>query len=190
VSKYLLLFFLPLSCFGAELNCLSPNKEFDVYLCNAHEISRLDKKLNSIYSVVIESENSDAESIKLDQLKWLKKRDSCLKLGDAHSCIAAMYKVREIQLRSLLPGNYKEITSTNTNANFTTQQLEYSHWSGRELNPTWKWPWEEKKKIQRHYFRKKAILINTSTGETWGFEYTRNRSTNDGYSWVKIPMQK
>jgi hypothetical protein len=58
------------------------------------------------------------------------------------------------------------------------------------LNPTWKWPWEEKKKIQRHYFRKKAILINMSTGETWAFEYTRNKSTIDGYSWVKIPMQK
>jgi uncharacterized protein YecT (DUF1311 family) len=100
--KYLLLLFLPLSCFAAELNCLSPKKEFDVYLCNAHEISRLDKKLNSIYSAVIESENNDAKSIKSDQLKWLKKRDSCVKLGDAHSCFVAMYKVREIQLRGFI----------------------------------------------------------------------------------------
>ncbi len=187
--KYLFLIFLPLSSFASNLQCASPEKEFDIYLCNAREITTLDKNLNSIYSAVIKNTKNDTESIKSDQLKWLKERNSCLKKGKSHTCFVTMYNIRTVELGALLPNNYQAITPSNAKGNFITQQLEYSHWSGRELNPTWQWPWEEKKKIKRHYFRKKAILLNTFTGETWGFEYTRESSTRDGYSWVKIPMQ-
>lgn len=192
--RFLFLILLPISCLGAELNCSSASKEFDIYLCNAHEISKLDKKLNSIYSTLVEhnikSENVGRENnLKTEQLKWLTRRDICLKSEGSHSCLVAMYQVRIIELTDLLPENYQAIMPSSSKDNFTTQQLEYSHWSGRELNPTWKWPWEEKKKIKRHYFRKKAVLINTSTGETWGLEYTGTRATSDGYGWVKIPMK-
>jgi len=45
--------------------------------------------------------------------------------------------------------------------------------------------WEDSKMI----VRRKAILLNTETGETWGLAYKKGTPTRDGYSWQKLPIQ-
>ncbi len=190
--KFLVTVF-PIVCFAGDLDCNSASAKFDILLCNAHEISDLDKELNSTYDSVVNYHNKagvKGDSLKSGQLDWLKTRDMCLKTENSHSCLVNMYKARTLMLESMLPDDYQPEVKPEVSESYTIQQLEYSTWSGRELEATWTWPWEEKKDVKRHYYRKKSVLINSATGETWGLEYTGTKSTKDGYSWVKIPRKK
>lgn len=53
---------------------------------------------------------------------------------------------------------------------FTIDTAGYSSWKGDKM-----------------LVRRKAILLNTETGETWGLAYNKNNSTRDGYAWEKLP---
>lgn len=44
-------------------------------------------------------------------------------------------------------------------------------------------------KGERMYLRKKTILVDTKTGDTWGLAYDKDNKkyTRDGYGWEKLP---
>ena len=45
-------------------------------------------------------------------------------------------------------------------------------------------------KGERMYLRKKTILVDTKTGETWGLAFDKKNKeyTRDGYGWEKLPI--
>jgi hypothetical protein len=53
---------------------------------------------------------------------------------------------------------------------YTVETVGYSSWKGEKM-----------------LVRRKAILLNTQTGETWGLTYNKANPTTDGYGWEKIP---
>lgn len=191
MNKALLLLLLPISALASDLKCPSSHSIFDTYLCNAYELSELDKSINAYYQAArnekhIIGNNTRLIALNKEQQLWIQSRDNCLTSDASHECIINSYQTRIDQLKQKLSNDLQPFEPTTNPNTYTTQQLEYSVWSQREENPSWKWPWEGEKKIKRHYFRKKAILLNTSTGESWGLEYTATSATKDGYSWVKI----
>lgn len=61
------------------------------------------------------------------------------------------------------------LTSGCTTKRYQLVQAEYSAWKGDVM-----------------YLRKKSVLIDTETGETWGLAYDKDNTTEDGYGWEKI----
>ena len=55
---------------------------------------------------------------------------------------------------------------------YRLDQAEYSAWNNNVMQ-----------------YRKKAVLIDTETGDTWGLAYDKSNPTEDGYAWQKIPKQ-
>ena len=55
---------------------------------------------------------------------------------------------------------------------FAIEQAEYSAWKEGKMQ-----------------YRKKSILLDTKTGETWGLAWDRDNKkyTRDGYGWEKLP---
>jgi hypothetical protein len=53
---------------------------------------------------------------------------------------------------------------------YTVETVGYSSWKGDKM-----------------LVRRKAILLNSQTGETWGLTYNKANPTTDGYGWEKIP---
>lgn len=53
---------------------------------------------------------------------------------------------------------------------YTVETVGYSSWKGDKM-----------------LVRRKAILLNTETGETWALSYKKGNPTNDGYAWEKLP---
>jgi len=47
-------------------------------------------------------------------------------------------------------------------------------------------------KGERMQIRKKTILLDTKTGETWALAYDKENKqyTNDGYGWEKLPVKE
>jgi hypothetical protein len=60
---------------------------------------------------------------------------------------------------------------------YAVEQAEYSAWKDGEMQ-----------------YRKKTILLDTKTGETWGLAWDKNNKNNkkytrDGYGWEKMPKK-
>lgn len=55
---------------------------------------------------------------------------------------------------------------------YVVQEVGYSSWTKEQM-----------------IIRKKTILLNTETGETWGLTYKRQNPTKDGYAWEKLPKE-
>ena len=124
--------------------------------------------------------------LQMKQKKWIKKRNLCLTQSDSHACLIDTYNENIIELKKMLPKVVNAALPLQNSQVFSTQQIEYSVWSSRNEDSSFQWPWQD---VKRHYFRKKAVLINSATGETWGLEYTGSKQTSDGYRWVKIPLE-
>ncbi|NTS75430.1 hypothetical protein HR060_01010 [Catenovulum sp. SM1970] len=60
-----------------------------------------------------------------------------------------------------------------TSPTYQIEQAEYSSWAGHGSE-------------KFHYTRKKTILLNTETGETWHLQYHNDNKTRDGYDWERL----
>jgi len=60
---------------------------------------------------------------------------------------------------------------------YVITESEYSVWKGAG-------------KDKEMYLRTKTMLLDTKTGESWGYEYNHANKgiTSGGYGWVKIPV--
>lgn len=61
-----------------------------------------------------------------------------------------------------------------TTQRYVVTEGTYSAWKGDEM-----------------HLRKKTILVDTETGDTWGLAYDKENKkyTRDGYGWQKLPVE-
>lgn len=87
--------FLSVSLFGASFKCKRTSSDIEKMICTNYELSHLDDKLSTIYS--LENEQVYPNHLQ-EQLTWLKERNTCKNI----QCIKIAYKKRidELSIRN------------------------------------------------------------------------------------------